>query len=137
MCRARQSPHLRQLHHAKKQVKKMLATNFFGDLSHLYDMEDAILETTLQSYIDRKKASKVKEDSAKHRKFRQRKSWSRFQYNPTDQQFHCYFRMTHACLDTSVQELRPMLVSTSLRVRRICKSIVLVMLGMMIGFHPR
>ena len=77
----------------------MLATNLFDDLSHLYDMEDALLETTLQSYIDRKKVSKVKEDSTKRRKFRQRKSWSRFQYNLTDRQFRCYFRMTRACFE--------------------------------------
>lgn len=55
--------------------------------------------TTLQSYINRKKASKVKEDSTKHRKFRQRKSWSRFQYNLTDRQFRRYFRMTCACFE--------------------------------------
>ena len=58
MTRARQSPELRRLHRTRKEATKVLAANLINDISQLADMEDALLEVTLRSYIQRRKDTK-------------------------------------------------------------------------------
>ena len=72
-----------QVHRASK-VQKLMATHFLDEIARLHEMEDAMLETTLRSYMERKKSLQVKKDSVRHRRFRQRKSWARFESNLTD-----------------------------------------------------
>ena len=83
-----------------------MSMRLYEDISHLCDMEDAMLETTLRSYIERAKVSKIRQDSARHRKFRQRKSWSRFQYNLSDRQFRRYFRMSRECFECLCEKIK-------------------------------
>ena len=78
----------------------------FDDLEHLHDKEDYLLESTLRSYIERKKLSQQRVENSKNRRFRQRKSWSRFQYNMTDRQFRRYFRMSRECFHYLCEKIK-------------------------------
>ena len=60
-------------------------------------MGDYLLEETLRAYIQRKKLSNTRVESASNRRFRPRKSWRKFQFNMTDPQFRRYFRMSREC----------------------------------------
>jgi len=99
MTRARQSPELRRLHRTRKEATKVLAANLINDISQLADMEDALLEVTLRSYMQRKKDTKRRRAGGMKRRFRQRKSWAHFQYRLTGRQFRRYFRMSRVCFE--------------------------------------
>lgn len=78
-------------------LKGMIAMEFFNQIIHLDDLEDDALNIALLSYMEKKKVSAIRQDSASKRKFRQRRSWSSFQGNLTDRQFRRYFRMSKEC----------------------------------------
>ena len=104
MTRHRNSPAHRAVHKAMK-ARKVLGTKLMEDLTRMQEMEDTLLESTLRAYIERKKASQVKSDAARRRKFRPRKSWASFQSNLTDRQFRRYFRMPRECFDLLCEKI--------------------------------
>ena len=87
------------------KARKVLGTKLMEELTLLQEMEDALLESTLQAYIERKKASRLNAENARRRKFRPRKSWVSFESNLTDRQFRRYFRMPRECFDLLCEKI--------------------------------
>ena len=101
MTRLRNYPSTKRAMRSKKKarsmLKSMLSMSFFDEIIHLNDLEEDALNKALLTYMEKKKVSAIRQDSATKRGFRQRKSWESFQANLTDRQFRRYFRMSRDC----------------------------------------
>ena len=93
----RNSTSAKRAQHMKKRTRRMLKSilsmEFLDQILHLNDLEEDALNEALLSYMEKRKISAIRQDSASKRRFRQR-SWSDFQASLNNRQFRRFFWMS-------------------------------------------